>query len=153
MYIVAAGTCAAFGGIPASAPNTTQSAPVLSILKNVAANPVVNLPSCPVHPTVIVQTLLDLILTGTPTLDSNNRPTKFYSQTIHSLCPRRSLSRVSQPGIVGCYRPIGCQGPNCTNNFCPQEQWNNGQNWCTNSNYPCIGCAGPAFPTNPLTQN
>jgi hydrogenase small subunit len=152
-YVVAAGTCAAFGGIPASAPNNTQSASVLALVKNITANPVVNLPSCPVHPTVIVQTLLDLILTGTPTLDSNNRPTTFYSKTIHSLCSRRSLSRVSQPGLVGCFRSIGCQGPNSIDNFCPSQQWNNGQNWCINSNYPCIGCANISFPTNPLTQS
>ena len=52
-------------------------------------NPVINLPGCPVNPTVLVQTLLDLILTGMPTLDTNNRPTKFYGKTVHATCPRR----------------------------------------------------------------
>ncbi|HEY8890628.1 MAG TPA: hypothetical protein VIM70_10265 [Clostridium sp.] len=29
-------------------------------------------------------------------------------------------------------------------------KWNNGQSWCMNVNYPCIGCSNPNFPTNPL---
>ena len=29
-------------------------------------------------------------------------------------------------------------------------KWNNGTSFCILSNYPCIGCAAPTFPTNPL---
>lgn len=149
-YVVAAGTCAAFGGVPATGSNATQCVSVKSLLGSTTRNKVVNLPSCPVHPTVLVQTLLDLILSGVPTLDTNNRPTKYYSSSIHRSCPRREGSEVKQPGKVGCYEEIGCQGPRCSMSACPGTKWNNGKNWCITANYPCIGCANPTFPSNPL---
>lgn len=148
-YVVAAGSCASFGGVPASAPNTTSCSTVSSILLGKTTNPVINLPSCPVHPTVLIQTLLDIILTGTPRIDSYNRPTKYYSNLIHQNCPRRGTSGAKAPGQVGCYKGIGCKGPN-TKSICSQLKWNNGVNWCVESNTPCIGCSNPDFPTNPI---
>jgi hydrogenase small subunit len=148
-YVVAAGTCASFGGVSATSPNTTSCESVATVLSGRTVNPVINLSGCPVHPTIMVQTLLDLILTGRPSLDSNNRPTKYYSVTVHHQCPRRPEVKVSQPGIFGCYEKIGCLGPQC-DNVCPSMKWNNGVNFCVTSNYPCIGCASPTFPTNPL---
>ncbi|GIM28090.1 iron hydrogenase [Clostridium polyendosporum] len=150
-YVVSAGTCASFGGVPAAAPNATSCTTAKSLLSGKTANPVINLSGCPVHPTVMIQTLLNLILTGMPQLDSYNRPTQYYNSQIHSNCPRRGKTQVSQPGIYGCYRAIGCKGPGCSN-VCPSMKWNNGVNWCIGSNYPCIGCANPTFPTNPLNQ-
>lgn len=151
-YVVSAGTCASFGGVSATAPNRTSSTTVKALLSGKTANPVINLPGCPVHPTVLIQTLLDLILIGKPSIDSYNRPTKYYSREIHEVCPRRETSEVSRPGIFGCYEEIGCMGPLCKN-VCPSMKWNNGQGWCIGSNYPCIGCANPSFPTNPLLSH
>lgn len=85
-YVVAAGTCASFGGVPASGANSTGCQSVNTILTGKTTNPIVNLSGCPVHPTILIQSLLDLILIGNPAVDSNNRPTKYYS-TIHSTCP------------------------------------------------------------------
>jgi hydrogenase small subunit len=147
-YVVAAGTCASFGGVSATSTNTTCE-PVATILSGETANPIINLSGCPVHPTVMVQTLLDLILIGMPALDSNNRPTKYYGVTVHHQCPRRPETKVNKPGVFGCYEKIGCKGPQC-DNVCPSMKWNNGVNFCVTSNYPCIGCANPTFPTNPL---
>lgn len=149
-YVVAAGTCASFGGVAAAAPNSTGSVTVNSLLNGKTANKVVNLPACPVHPTTLVQTLLDLILTGVPSLDSSNRPVQYYGSLIHSNCPRRGQTQVSQPGIYGCYRQVGCHGP-ATKASCPSLKWNNGQGWCVQSDYPCIGCADSSFPANPIT--
>ncbi|MCB2292810.1 hydrogenase small subunit [Clostridium algoriphilum] len=149
-YVVAAGTCASFGGVPASSPNSTACQSVKTILTGKTTNPIVNLPSCPVHPTVLVQSLLDLILIGNPALDSNNRPTKYYGATVHNTCPRKGTGNASQIGsATGCFLSLGCNGTT-TDNVCTSLKWNNGQSWCMNVNYPCIGCSNPTFPTNPL---
>lgn len=150
-YVVAAGTCAAFGGIPAAAPNTTGSSTVQAVLANKTLNPVINLPGCPVHPTVLVQSLVDLLLVGMPALDSSNRPILYYFANVHDKCPRRGTSAATKLGQVGCYRKIGCKGPS-TRNVCTQIKWNNGVSVCMLSNYPCIGCADASFPANPLTS-
>ncbi|MBN1311438.1 MAG: hydrogenase small subunit [Anaerolineae bacterium] len=149
-YVVAAGTCAAFGGVAAAEPNTTGSSSVKAVLDNKTLNPVINLPGCPVHPTVMIQSLVDLLLIGMPSLDYYNRPLLYYSNNVHSSCPRRGTGAATAPGEVGCYRRAGCKGQS-TENVCTQMMWNNGENVCMLSNYPCIGCADPAFPTNPLT--
>jgi hydrogenase small subunit len=148
-YVVAAGTCASFGGVTAAAPNTTSCTTAKSLLSGKTVNPVVNLSGCPVHPTVLVQTLINLILTGVPSLDSYNRPSTYYGTNIHSICPRKGLTQVTQPGVYGCYRAVGCKGPGCKN-VCPSMKWNNGKQFCVTVNHPCIGCANPEFPTNPL---
>jgi len=154
-YVVAAGTCASFGGVSASGANTTGCKSVSSILSGKISNPVVNLAGCPVHPTVLIQTLLDLILIGMPALDINNRPTKFFGTTIHEVCPRNLYPDVSNDvplGQYGCYASIGCMGPTCQN-VCPTMKWNNGQAWCVGVNHPCIGCSNPTFPTSPLLSH
>lgn len=140
-YVVAAGTCASFGGVAAAAPNKTGSSSASSILSGKTTNPVVNLSGCPVHPTVLIQTLLDLILTGMPALDTNKRPTKYFGTTVHATCERRDSGH--------CYEEEGCMGPGCQN-VCSSLKWNNGQSWCVHNNYACIGCSNPTFPTSPL---
>ena len=148
-YVVAAGTCASFGGVSASAPNKTGCSSVSTILSGKTKNSVVNLSGCPVHPTVLIQTLLDLILIGMPTLDSSKRPTKYFGKTVHENCPRRDEDDEAQPGESGCYEEHGCKGPD-TKNVCSTMKWNNGQGWCVGVNYPCIGCSNSNFPTSPL---
>ncbi|AKG35621.1 hydrogenase small subunit [Paenibacillus durus] len=148
-YVVAAGTCASFGGVAAAAPNSTGCVSVKSLLGSQTANPIVNLAGCPVNATVMVQTLLDLILTGVPSLDANSRPSKYFGTTIHSVCPRKGQTQVTQPGIYGCYKNVGCKGPG-NQSPCPSLKWNNKQGWCIQSDYPCIGCTAPAFPLNPI---
>ena len=149
-YVVAAGTCASFGGVSATGANTTACQSAKTILTGKTTNPVINLAGCPVHPTVMIQSLLDLILIGNPALDTNNRPTKYYGNTVHNACPRKGTGNASQIGsATGCFRPFGCKGP-VTQNVCPSMKWNNGQAWCIGVNYPCIGCSSPTFPTSPL---
>jgi len=141
-YVVAAGTCASFGGVAAAAPNATGNSSVSSILTGKTSNPVVNLSGCPVHPTVMIQTLLDLILIGMPALDTNQRPTKYFGATVHATCERRDHGH--------CYAGEGCLGPE-NQNVCSSMKWNNnGQSWCVHNNYGCIGCSNPKFPTSPL---
>ncbi|MEW5898092.1 MAG: hyaluronate lyase, partial [Bacillota bacterium] len=65
-YVVALGTCAAFGGPYAAAPNPSGSVPVQAVLDR----PVINVPGCPVHPDWFMGTLVHLLLYGEPELDN-----------------------------------------------------------------------------------
>lgn len=152
-YVVAAGTCASFGGVAKAGVNSSTCSSVNTLLSGKTQNTIINLPACPVHPTVLIQTLIDLILTGVPTVDSNGRPTTYYNTKIHKKCSRRKASKVNQPGVYGCYEELGCKGKSNYSTFCPSATWNNNRGWCIGVNYPCIGCVAPEFPTNPLLSS
>lgn len=139
-YVVAAGTCAAFGGVSAASPNDGSVVSVKSFLTN-TQNPVVNLPGCPVHPSVTIKALVALLTTGMPALDSENRPLAFYQSAVHDTCERFNRA--------DCFKTTGncCDGPDCYN-VCSNFKWNG--KYCMKTNYPCYGCANPNFPSNPL---
>jgi len=145
-YIVAVGTCASFGGIPAAYCGTDA--------KGVGAflnRAVVNLPGCPAHPEWIIGTLVQILGGVMPPLDSNRRPTAYYTPSaIHSRCPRRESEEADYFGQDGlCLEELGCKGPR-THADCDTRKWNNGQNWCIGANGLCIGCTEPTFPAFPF---
>jgi hydrogenase small subunit len=153
LAVVALGTCATYGGIPAARPNLTQCLGVADVL--IEANittPVVNIPGCPPHPDWFVGTLASVLLFGLPKpedLDEVGRPKAFFGALIHDNCPRRAYydenkfaKKLSDPG---CLYEIGCKGP-VTYADCPIRLWNNGVNWCVGSGAPCVGCCEPGFP-------
>lgn len=145
-YIIAAGSCASFGGPYAADPNPTGSKPVHQVINE----QVINVPGCPVHPDWIVGTLSHVILYGVPDLDAYNRPTLFFGNTIHDKCPRRedfeNGNFAKKPGDSGCLYMIGCKGP-VTYADCPTRQWiSDHTNWPVEANTPCIGCVAPGFP-------
>jgi hydrogenase small subunit len=63
-YVVSAGTCASFGGVAKAGINSSTCDSVQNVLSGKTTHPVINLAGCPVHPTVMIQTLLDLLATG-----------------------------------------------------------------------------------------
>jgi hydrogenase small subunit len=145
-YVVAVGTCASFGGIPAVYGSSGA--------KDVGAflgRPVINLPGCPAHPDWIIGSLVQVLTGPMPALDSYNRPTTFYkSQVIHDRCPRRETEEASRFGQDGrCLEEIGCKGPHAHAD-CDTRKWNNGQNWCIGANGLCVACTEPDFPAFPL---
>lgn len=145
-YILAAGTCASFGGPYAANPNPTGSKPLHEVIRH----QVINVPGCPVHPDWMVGTLSHVLLFGVPNLDAFHRPTLFFGNTIHDKCPRRADFENSQfaqkPGDQGCVYKIGCKGP-VTFSDCPTRQWiGDHTNWPVEANTPCIGCVSPGFP-------
>lgn len=161
MAILAVGTCASFGGIPAGAPNPTGCQPVKKILdaKGIS-KPLVNIPGCPPHPDWFVGTVASIILGGLPKaedLDDNLRPLAFYGKLIHENCPRRAYfdegKFAKKPGDEGCLYELGCKGP-ITYADCPLRRWNNGTNWAIGAGAPCNGCTQPEFPdmTSPFYE-
>jgi hydrogenase small subunit len=153
LAVIAVGTCAAYGGIPAGSPDPTESVNLGRILSSEGIDtPLINIPGCPPHPDWFVGTVAGLLVQGLPkegALDEHLRPKAFYRQLIHENCPRRAYfdegkfaKRLSDPY---CLYEMGCKGP-VTHADCPIRLWNNGTNWCVGSGAPCIGCVEPTFP-------
>jgi hydrogenase small subunit len=145
-HVIAVGSCAAFGGIPATFCDS-QVQSVATFLDRT----VVNLSGCPPHPDWIIGTVASVLAGVIPSLDSYNRPLSYYpSQVIHRRCPRRHSEEADHFGQDGyCLEELGCRGP-ITHADCDLRLWNNGQNWCIGANGLCIGCTEPNFPVFPL---
>lgn len=145
-YIIAAGTCASFGGPTAAKPNVSNAVDISKALRN---NKVINVPGCPVHPIWILGTLAYILSFGMPKLDNQQRPVMFFGTTIHDNCPRRSYFDnqvfARKFGDKECMFKLGCRGP-ITKTQCPINRWNNSDNWPIGDNTTCIGCASKGFP-------
>lgn len=144
--VLAVGSCASFGGIPAGSPNPTNSMPVSKV---VSRKDIINIPGCPSHPDWILGTVVHLIKYGMPDLDRIGRPKMFFERCIHDICERRPdfdrgvfAARLSGKG---CLYKLGCKGPMSFAD-CPTRLFNNGTNWCVGANSPCLACVQPGFP-------
>jgi hydrogenase small subunit len=148
MAVVAVGSCASWGGIPAAPPNPTGAVPVTKIVKD---KPIINIPGCPPHPDWMVGTIVNVLKYGIPELDKLNRPVMFYGtdKLIHDNCELRQYFDTGifakDFGDKGCLYELGCKGPvaHCD---VSTRGWNSGVNWCNRSGGPCIGCTEPFFP-------
>jgi quinone-reactive Ni/Fe-hydrogenase small subunit len=149
--VVAVGTCATFGGVPAASPNPTGAVGVMDIVKG---KPIVNIPACPANPANMVGVILHFVLTGQiPELDSLLRPKFAFGYRIHDNCERRAHfdagEFVEEWGDTGaehnwCLYKVGCKGPMTFNN-CSIIRYNDGANWPVGVGRGCIGCSEPDF--------
>lgn len=144
-WVVAAGTCAAFGGPSAARPNPSNSKGVWEVVPQ----PVINVSGCPVNPDWLVGTLIHLLRFGAPELDRYRRPVLYYGNTVHAHCQRRSYFERGEfarnLGDPECMLLLGCMGP-VTGADCPYRLWNDHLNWPVKASTPCIGCTKAGFP-------
>jgi len=157
--VLALGTCAAYGGIPAMRGNPTGAMGLRDYLgwnwKSHTGLPIVNLPGCPVQPDNITETLLQLSLhvAGIQErieLDEQGRPRWCFTRTVQEGCGRAGFA---EHGVFartpadshGCLVKIGCKGPVVKCNV-PVRGWTGGLGGCPNVGGICIACTMPGFP-------
>ncbi len=157
--VLALGTCAAYGGVPAMRGNPTGAMGLRDYLgtgwKSKRGIPIVNLPGCPVQPDSITQTLLHLALhvAGVEKLvelDEQGRPTELFERTVQEGCQRAGFAEQGEFARTladhrGCLVKLGCMGPVAKCNV-PTRGWVNGVGGCPNVGGICIACTMPGFP-------
>jgi hydrogenase small subunit len=146
--ILAIGSCASWGGIPASDPNPTDARPIADVLPGKA---IINIPGCPPSPYNFLSTVLYLLTFGkAPELDDQGRPKFAYGRLIHENCERRphfDAGRFAlEFGDAGhrqgwCLYKLGCKGPETYAN-CPAIGFGDvGEgSWPVGTGHPCFGC-------------
>lgn len=167
-YVVAAGTCASYGGIGADGAVEATGMQFSKWTKggflgeSFAARsgvPVINLAGCPAHHEVTVG-VLSAVAAGRPLeLDEYHRPLSWYGMLVHQGCTRNEYHeyRVEEKdfGEKGClFFYKGCHGP-LVYGPCNKFLWNR-RSSKTRAGVPCFGCTRPDFPqTYPFfeTQN
>ena len=155
---VAIGTCATWGGIPASYGNVTGSMSLMDFLgkdyRSALGLPVINIPGCaPVGDnfTDAVQAIL-LFLQGLgplPEFDELGRPAWQFSETVHRHCVRAGYYEegtfAKEYGDQECLVEVGCWGPVVQCNITERGAIAH-MGGCMNAGGPCIGCTMPGFP-------
>jgi len=151
--VIAAGTCAAFGGVASAPPNLTGAAPLAKAMEQAGVStPLLRLPGCPVHPARLVGNLIHLLRLGMPKCDELQRPLRQYGELLHTQClyfadyqEKRFARNFGDPG---CQFKLGCQGV-ITKSDCSRRKWNDGVNWCIEARGVCVGCCHEGFLANP----
>jgi hydrogenase small subunit len=156
--IIAAGTCATYGGIHAMEGNPTGCTGLADYLgwewRSSAGIPIVNVPGCPVQPDNFMETLLYLLHMAAGRapmipLDDALRPTWLFGQTVHEGCDRGGYYEQAEfgeeYGSRTCIVKLGCWGPVVQCNV-GKRGWMGGMGGCPNVGGICIGCTMPGFP-------
>jgi hydrogenase small subunit len=154
--VVAAGTCATYGGIHAMEGNPTDCVGLPDYLgwqwRSRGGIPIVCVPGCPVQPDNFMETLLYLLHMATGKapmipLDDRLRPTWLFGQTLHEGCDRGGYYEQAQfaekYGDIQCIVKLGCWGPVVQCNV-GKRGWMAGIGGCPNVGG--IGCTMPGFP-------
>jgi hydrogenase small subunit len=142
--VVAIGSCATWGGIPAAAGCATGAMGLEAYLggdfRSRVGLPVINVPGCAPPGEAFIEILISVSLHLARLvpldLDAEHRPRWLYNQLAHPLPPRvdylpaRVYDRTDRPG-TGC--PVPVQG------------WMNKMGGCAHVGGACIGCTAPDF--------
>lgn len=150
--IVAAGTCASFGGIPAAEGNETGAVGVRQFMEHCQIpieERLINCPGCPVHPQTLLGTVAYVIGKGLPQLDPELlTPTMYCDHSVHDECPKfhywEKRKFAKRFGDEGCLFELGCLGP-LSMASCSRRRWNGGVNWCIGAGAPCTACSSNEF--------
>ena len=158
--VIAIGTCATWGGIPAAAGNVTGSMGLMDFLgedyRSTFGLPVVNIPGCAPQGDNFTETVAAVLmfLQGIgplPEFDSLGRPAWLFTDTVHQTCTRGGFYEegifAKNFGDKQCLVEIGCWGPVVQCNINKRGAINH-VGGCMNVGAPCIGCTMPGFPDN-----
>lgn len=159
-HVVAAGTCASFGGFGTDSEAMATGLQFLEKeaggllgkdFRSASGMPVINLAGCPCHAEVIAGALSALVGDVPIVLDEFNRPLDWYGMTVHQGCTRNEYHEYrveewdfAQPGCLFFHK--GCHGP-LADGPCNKLLWN-GRSTKTRAGVPCFGCTSPNFPMN-----
>jgi hydrogenase small subunit len=156
--VIAAGTCATYGGIHAMQGNPTGAMGLADYLgwnwKSHAGIPIVCVPGCPVQPDNFMDTLYYLLCQAAGhapmiPLDEALRPRWLFTQTVHEGCDRGGYYEqgdfAGTYGEPSCIVKLGCWGPVVRCNV-GKRGWMGGVGGCPNVGGICIGCTMPGFP-------
>jgi hydrogenase small subunit len=157
--VVAVGTCATYGGIPAMKNNPTGAMGVPDYLgwkwRSKANLPVICIPGCPAQPDNMTEVLMYLVfhlagLAPVPELDEQLRPKWLFGRTVREGCNRAGFVEEGQFATEygsdhRCLVKLGCKGPVVKCNV-PVRGWVNGIGGCPNVGGICMACTMPGFP-------
>jgi hydrogenase small subunit len=156
--VVAIGTCATWGGVPAAQGNVTDAMGTMDYLgrdyRSQLDLPVVNVPGCAPVGDNFIETLAHLLLYvggfgPMPELDELGRPKWLFGETVHRNCERAGYYEegdfAKEMGSEKCIVTKGCWGPVVKCNM-PSRRNLDGVGGCMNVGGKCIGCTMPGFP-------
>ena len=157
--VVAVGTCATYGGVPAMKNNPTGAMGLLDYLgwewRARSGLPIVCVPGCPAQPDNMTEVLLAVVLhvvglAPAPALDEQLRPRWLFGRTTREGCNRAGFTEQGNfADTYGddprCLVKLGCKGPVARCNV-PTRGWSGGVGGCPNVGGICIACTMPGFP-------
>ena len=156
--VIAVGTCATWGGIPAAAGNVTNAMSVMDFLGkdylSALGLPPVNIPGCAPLGDNITETIASVLmfLAGVgplPEFDELGRPAWMFQSTVHRGCVRAGNYEegkfAEEYGQKECLVELGCWGPVVQCNMVSRGAIGH-TGGCMNTGGICIGCTMPGFP-------
>lgn len=156
--VIAIGTCATWGGVPAAQGNVTGAMGLMDFLghdfRSGLGLPIINVAGCAPIGDNFMETVAALLLYlqgigPAPELDELGRPAWLYGETVRHGCTRGGWAEegdfAKEYGDKQCLVELGCWGPVSQCNV-PTRGWINGVGGCTQAGGICIGCTMPGFP-------